>query len=81
MSDASPAETMRRGARELRKAVTAEAAQEARTDAGLRAFYATGAVADLLDAAASLAAPPWKSPVTRTAFRAARIFLGEADPS
>jgi len=72
---------MRRAASEIRKAVTAEDAAQTGTDAGLRAFYATGAVADLLDAAANVAAPPWKSPVTRTAFRAARIFLGEADPS
>jgi len=80
VTDTSPAQTMRRAARELREAVTVQAVQ-AHTAAGLRAFYATGAVADLLDAAAGVAAPPWESPVTRTAFRAARIFLGEADPS
>jgi hypothetical protein len=36
-------------------------------------------VADLLDAAASLAAPPWESPVTCAALRLARTFLAEDD--
>ena len=39
---------------------------------------AAAAFADLLEAAACLSAPPWGSPVTRAALKAARAYLGEA---